>query len=93
MDVKIKVYGYLKKYIKSGQVNITLKKENSKFKDLIKILADNYPLLEIDSWALSGDTKLRCRLLALKDGNVVSLEEKLCDGEIIDLLPPIIGGG
>jgi len=88
--VKVRLYGHIRSQ-GIDQLEIKLSKEKRDVKSLIKkVFKDTSQ--NIDSWFLTDDRKLRSKVLPLKDGEIISLNTELEDGDYIKLLPPYVGG-
>jgi len=92
IDVNIYLYGYLKVTGSSDKLKISISKHNNTVRNLVEQVFKNISSIQIDSWVLSEDRRLRSRLIPIKDGKVLSLKDELKNEDVIKLLPPCVGG-
>ncbi len=90
MRVRVVPYPPYRKDLGSEPIDLDLA-EGSTLRDVLRALArrsramDEYARARSDEW-------LWGQLITHRDGEMLLLDESVCDGDCLELLPPIAGG-
>ena len=79
MEITLKLYGFLKKYINNGEQNNNQNLKIDSFKSIKQILEENnIPIKEVG--------------FILKGNKTVNLDDQVQNGDVIKVFPAIAGG-
>lgn len=81
MRIKVRLYGRYSKITRKKELELLVK--GNTIWDVIEVFAKKYPKIEKD----------RKFIMVLKNNTYTSFDEKIEEGDIITISPPVVSGG